>query len=224
MSAASRKYRQQTLLGIDEFTSSLASPDGTSPFNSPTGHPTVKSGPDPAHASHLVWPDPKQANSTHDTSGQKCDDSSPSANLQRSLENRLLVRLAESGSPEYALTWKSWDIPSGPQICALRASALRTSDNACSGWPTVTARDHKDGASQNSVPINALLGRMCWTAGPMPNSSTATTENVGVLNPNHGRWLMGYPSAWAKASPNYADYSAAQEAIASRRSEDTETL
>jgi len=41
-----------------------------------------------------------------------------------------------NGSPEYALTWKTWDMPSGPPICRLRASARRTSGKGFGGWPT----------------------------------------------------------------------------------------
>jgi hypothetical protein len=41
------------------------------------------------------------------------------------------------------MTWKHWDMQSGPQICALRASARRISDNdytgVRSGWPTPDA-------------------------------------------------------------------------------------
>ena len=71
-----------------------------------------------------------------------------------------------NGSPEYALTWKHWDMPSGPPICALRASARRTSDSGYTGWPTPTQRDHKDGASTlENTPVNALLGRMVSLAG-----------------------------------------------------------
>lgn len=49
------------------------------------------------------------------------------------------VLLDGSGSPLYASTWKTWDMPSGPPICALRASARRTSGNGSTGeggWPT----------------------------------------------------------------------------------------
>lgn len=55
------------------------------------------------------------------------------------------ARLAGLGSPEYELTWKHWDIGSQPQICALRASARRTSANDSSGWPTSQATDYKVG-------------------------------------------------------------------------------
>jgi hypothetical protein len=46
-----------------------------------------------------------------------------------------------NGSPEYALTWKAWDMPSGPPICALRASARRTSGKGFIGWPTPIVND-----------------------------------------------------------------------------------
>jgi hypothetical protein len=51
--------------------------------------------------------------------------------------------MAAYGSPEYALTWKHWDMPSGPAICALRASGRRTSGSGFTGWPTLNATDAK---------------------------------------------------------------------------------
>ena len=49
--------------------------------------------------------------------------------------------MGASGSPEYVLTWKQWDMESGPPICALRARAARISDNGFGGWPTPVAND-----------------------------------------------------------------------------------
>lgn len=80
---------------------------------------------------------------TNDTSGPLFTASSPSARLQSSLENRLRARLDANGSPEYALIWKHWDMLSGLPICALRASARRTSGRGSTGWPTVSAGDAK---------------------------------------------------------------------------------
>ena len=71
-----------------------------------------------------------------DTYGPRSGTSSRSAALQQSLESRLQAAMGANGSPEYALTWRRWDMPSGPPICALRASARRTSVKDCSGWPT----------------------------------------------------------------------------------------
>jgi hypothetical protein len=104
-----------------------------------TGH----CGQAPAHASLSA----SQASSAEPpmsaTCGPSCETSSPSAALQSLLESRLQAALGASGSPLYALTWKRWDMRSGPQICALRASVRRTSDSAYtgerSGWPTPDA-------------------------------------------------------------------------------------
>jgi hypothetical protein len=41
-----------------------------------------------------------------------------------------------NGSPEFALTWKHWDMPAGLPICALRASPRRISANGSIGVPT----------------------------------------------------------------------------------------
>jgi len=63
------------------------------------------------------------------TSGPSGTDLLKSANLQLSLENRLRANLDANGSLECVLIWKRWDMPSGPQICALRASTRPTADN-----------------------------------------------------------------------------------------------
>jgi hypothetical protein len=63
-----------------------------------------------------------------------------SADLQRFLVSKLQAAMASSGSTLYALQWKEADMPSGPPICRLRASAPRTSGSGFGserkGWPT----------------------------------------------------------------------------------------
>ncbi len=110
-------------------TSSPGSGGGPSPSGSPAGPTTGPCGPDPVHASLSASQALEAGLMTRDTYGRRSGGSSTSADLQRYLESRLRVELDGIGSPMYVLTWKSWDMASGLPICALRASALRTSDN-----------------------------------------------------------------------------------------------
>lgn len=81
-----------------------------------------------------------------DTSGRSFSVSSTSIDLQSSLESKLRALMAGRGSTLYSLIWKHWTLQSQQQICTLRASVRRTSDSACTGWPSPTANDAKDSA------------------------------------------------------------------------------
>lgn len=76
-----------------------------------------------------------------DTFGLNSGGSSETNALQSFLANRLPARMGWCGSTLYALRWKSWPMRLGPPICALRASARRTSDKGAIGWPTPTAME-----------------------------------------------------------------------------------
>jgi hypothetical protein len=133
--------RQQTLWDTAGITSSPELQAGSTPSPSPGGPTTDPSGPVAVPASRSVRRGNRRPKKTGGTSGPLFDALSPSAGLQRSLESRLQAALGVSGSPEYALTWKRWDMPSGPQICALRASARRTSGSGCTGRLSPTNED-----------------------------------------------------------------------------------
>ena len=105
------------------------------------GRQPLMFGLEAAPASRSQPQDNAKASQTPDTSGPSSIDWSASAALQLSLESRLRVLLDGIGSPEYALTWRYWDMPSGPPILQRRALARRTSASGCTGWPTTTAQD-----------------------------------------------------------------------------------
>ena len=127
---------------------SLESEDGNSPCSSPDGK--GRSGPAPVRVSRSASPARAPGKRTPDTCGPLFTASSPSADLQQCLANRLADRLATNGSPEYALTWKDQDMPWGPPICRLRASGRRISDSVFGGWPTPDASVINDSESLES--------------------------------------------------------------------------
>ena len=127
----------------DKFISSRESEDGLSPSDSRDGLTTDPSGQEAVPVSRFRALDNEKDMPTNAISGPLFNLSSPSADLQWSLESRLQAAMGESGSPLYALTWSHWDMPAGLPICRLRASARRTSGNGYGGWPTPIDNDHE---------------------------------------------------------------------------------
>ena len=107
-----------------------------------------------------------------------------SADLQSSLESKLRHRLDATGSPEYALTWKSWTMPLGVPICALRASVRRTLDNDCGGWPTPVKADSERASDTYARGNKTLSGTAKVTGWPTPREfmHKDATEDRGKSN------------------------------------------
>jgi hypothetical protein len=59
------------------------------------------------------------------------------------LGSKLQTRLEKAGSMEYQQTWSQKVTPAGRPYWAHTASARRTSDKGCTGWPTTGAGDEK---------------------------------------------------------------------------------
>jgi len=171
---------QTTSEATRNVTSSPASASGATPCGSPDGPTIVRYGPAVVHANLSARRAKGWGLLTSGIYGRPGITSSSSAALQSSLVNRLQARTASLGSTLYRLTWKARLTPSGRSIYALRASAPRTSGSDCTGWPTPTTRDGKDGGNPNAkVPLNALLGRVAWLAGwptPVANDDNKSPE------------------------------------------------
>jgi len=155
---------------------SLASPVGPSPYGWLDMNTSRGSGLDRAPVSPSLPPVNEKEPLMPDTSGLKCAASSRSAALAFVLESKLRARMEGRGAPEYALTWKHWDMPSGPPICALRASGRRISgkdSTGVEGWSTPRANKwgFPDSHGSNETPAG-------W---PSPN---ALPPNRGGLQTN----------------------------------------
>lgn len=211
---------QLTLWDTDRSISSRASAAGASLHGSQDGPMTGHCGQAPAHASLS----PSQVSSaeqmTSGTYGPLCANSLTSAALQSSLESRLQAALDGAGSPLYGLTWRHWDMQSGPPICALRASARRTFDSAYtgveSGWPTPDAsvfeaanmvrlmerrqecRTRHGNGNGFGLTLGQAVTLLCsgWTHGSITHGLCAPTDERGRLHPSHAGWMMGYPPEW----------------------------
>ena len=127
----SNSSNQLTLWDSPSVISSLALPAGLLRYNSQDGPPTAPSGQAPALASRSQSQARAEGRRTRVTFGRSFVVSSASAALQSSLASKLRLRLGASGSPEYVLTWRHWDIAQQAPICALRAAPRTAKSGLC---------------------------------------------------------------------------------------------
>ena len=136
---------QRNFLNLLSATSSQELASGATHSGVRDGTMTDRSGRDPVRASLSAGQARERGLLTSGTYSQTGSTSSESADLQRSLENRLRVKTALVGSTLYKLTWKERATPLHRSISVLRGSVRRTSGNVYGSWPTPTTRDHKGG-------------------------------------------------------------------------------
>lgn len=216
---------RENLPNTPSATSLPESADGPTPLDLLGGPIIGPCGPAVALASLSARQAEARGWMTRGTYGPSSAGSLTSAGLQRSLANKLQARLADHGSPEYKLTWKSWDIGRQEPICALRASAPRTSGHGAGGWPTPTVQDHSRGNKpprphDTGIPLSQMVTLVGWATPTttrdhkdgeycpkVPENallgrqvwktgSPAQMGKRGALNPDLSRWLMGYPKEW----------------------------
>ena len=205
---------QLSLWDTTSATSSPGSEAGATRCGLPVGPTISPSGPDHARASLSARQASEKGLLTSGTSGRTGTISSASADLQSSLASRLRQRTASVGSTLYALTWKDRATPSGRLICALRASARRTSDSGSglSGWPTPAANTfgedldkemarrarlkEKHGNGNGAGNTTALVAQMAGWPTPHQNSTTGpgTEGRDGGMNIQTAAVLAGWPT------------------------------
>jgi len=172
------------LMNLQNSPSAISSPalgDGASPCGLQDGRMIVLFGREAARASLSARQVQEAGLMTSGTSGRTGTTSSASAALQSSLASRLQARTASAGSTLYALTWKQRATPSGLQICALRASGRRISDNASGllGWQTPKA---SEGMGRYGV-TNGKVYLKLWGEALMSGWPTPTTPSGGQTPP-----------------------------------------
>jgi hypothetical protein len=156
------------------------------------------------------------------TSGRIGIDSSASADLQSSLENKLMERLDTAGSTLFKLTWKRKSTPLGRRYLERAASAHRTGDSGFTSLPTPSVHNYEQ---QDQDALNArrqrckeetgngngfgmTLGNTAHLAAvptPRSNSSTETPEAADIrgARPNkNGDNLDGIVTLAAVPTPN----------------------
>ena len=156
------------------FTALPGLVDGSMPLNSPAGPRPSLSGLEAAPVNRSVTPVEEAASPILGISGPSSAGSLKSADLQRSLANRLRALLDENGSPEYSLTWKNWAMPSREPICALRAWVRPTSDRGFTGWHTPNSHDQR-GRDDHSTQHGNLCKDAVLAGWPTPTANEMRT-------------------------------------------------
>ena len=189
-------------------TSSPESASGATPCERQAGPTTDGSGQAVARANLS----PRQAKAagllTSGTSGRTSTTSSASATLMSCLESRLRAKTASLGSTLYSLTWKRRDTPQGRSICALRASAPRTSAKDSTGWPTPRSADGEKNVRTLNGAVSEIARKgspqdLCMAAQvvgwPTPTQTDSlrrpgknfTSKNITL---NHAAVMAGWPT------------------------------
>ena len=167
--------RKRTLPATDSAISSPESEGGVSHSGTQDGQTDGRSGLEAVPASPSPQRESKKGKPTNGTCGPSSPASFASADLQSYLESRLKTRFGTGGSIEYSETWKERVTPAGRRYLAHIASARRTLDSDCTGWPSPLAHDGR---------------RQCGGVG---------STNGASLSRDAMRWLTGWPTPNAMA-------------------------
>jgi hypothetical protein len=206
MNEALRKSNQMTLEDSRNVISSLALVAGPTRSDLPVGQTMNLFGPEAVPVNHSVPAADKKVSVIPAISGRRGFGSSASADLQRSLESRLVPRLALHGSTMFRLTWKTRVTPSGRRIYALRALARSISDNGFGSWPTTTKEDARSsprhGYMEKGNQGTTLLDASRLATWPTPTEGDANngTRAGGQFNSLTRIWASPSARDWKDTS------------------------
>ena len=202
---------QMNFKNLLNVTSSQGSEHGVSPSETQGGETTVPSGRDHVPANLSPLQAEEQGLLTAGTCSPTGFTSSKSADLQRSLANRLQAKTDLVGSTLYKLTWKERVTPAGGSISALRGSVLRTSGNVSGSWPTPTTRDYKGGykggrirdgkISTDTLDVTAQLVATGWPT-PLANNGTKDCNRFREDRQNGLGAIASLTSGWPTPRAN----------------------
>jgi len=193
-------------------TSLQASEGGVTPCALQDGPMTDLFGQALAPASPSAPRAPSVAATMSATYGRRSSGSSESAALQASLVSRLPALLDSRGSTMFALTWKTQATPLRRQICALRASGLRTSGSGSTGWPTARKLDgdineslqtweiRRDRKAAQGINLHFPLTIAAQMAGwptPCANKHSGTTRDDFTKSLPEIAQMAGWPTPMA---------------------------
>jgi len=202
-----------TLEDLFSVTSSPESAYGASPCDKPDGLTTGRSGQAVAHANLSARQAKAAGLMTSGTYGPRSIGLLDNALLNSSLASRLHRKTALLGSTLYRLTWKRRATPSGRQIPALRASALRTSGSGSTGWPTPHENATTGAGSQGrdgGLNIQTAVHLAAW---PTPMAGTPAQKGYNEAGNNDSSRKTVALAGWASPTVGNADGSqAAKEA------------
>jgi hypothetical protein len=183
MNARSLTYDWTTCGDSPNAISLPASESGPTPCASPDGPMTDLFGREVVLAPVSQRLAKAEGLQTLVTSGLIGRDSPASADLQRSLENRLMTRLDTAGSTLFKLTWKGRTTPLGRRYLERAASARRTSGSGCTSWPTPRSVEsgHTTGNPSRALDRRARLEDVVHASGWV--SPTERDHSRGILPP-----------------------------------------
>ena len=175
---------QMNFKNLLNVTSSQGSASGVTHSDPQGGKTTDQSGQDHVRANLSAAQVTERGWLTSGTSGLTGSTSSNSADLQRSLANRLRRKTDSVGSTLYKLTWKERTTPSGLLISALRASVRRTSGKDFGSWPTPTTRDGKGGYQGGRIRNGKISTDTLDVTAQLSGWATPTTaDHKGAAKP-----------------------------------------